>query len=311
LNTCPNCGSSQIAEYCAHCGQQVADVRMSVGRLFRDVLEDQFSLNSTLPRTLYSLFFKPGHLTREYFDLRIARYIPPFRLYLISTLLFFVLASFLTSRASFRMDVEAQAAADSIRAEQARRSQQRDTSGLQVRTQRRSNGRFGIQVTSADSVNWLDSVSVNLGNERLNQMMRAKLNTLGRFPPSEAMRRLAVSSLQQVPKIMFLMLPVYALLLKILYFFKKRYYVEHFVFALHVHAFMFLLFFVAMVLKKLDVVQALLFAVVPIYMLIAMKRVYQQGWIMTTMKWAVLGVGYMVLLTFGLVLALTAAVLTV
>src|SRR5688572_31290922 len=94
---CPNCNAPITGQYCADCGQRVTEVRMSVRRILMDVLEDQFSLNSGLVRTLRALFFKPGLLTTEYFSLRIARYVPPFRLYLISSLMFFLLLSFLAS----------------------------------------------------------------------------------------------------------------------------------------------------------------------------------------------------------------------
>lgn len=307
---CPNCGSAEIAQYCAHCGQRIGDVRMSVGRLFRDVLEDQFSLNSALPRTMRALFFKPGHLTREYFDLRIARYIPPFRLYLIATLLFFVVASFLAGRAEFRVDPEDRATLDSIRAAEAAR-QPRDTSGMRVRTSSSDDGVFGIHVTPGDTANWVDSVRVNLGFEPLNNAIKKQIRSLGRLPPEEALRRLSRSTLEQVPKVMFLLLPVYAFLLKLLYILKKRYYVEHFVFALHLHALMFFVFFLMIVTSRIPVVQGLLFAWVPIYTLIAMRRVYQQGWLVTFAKWAALGITYLLVLLGGLILALTAALLTV
>ena len=282
---------------------------MSVGRLFRDVLEDQFSLNATLPRTMSALLFKPGTLTREYFDLRIARYIPPFRLYLIATLLFFVVASFMAGRAQFRVDPEDQASIDSIRAAEA--NAPKDTSGARVRTSRQRGGVFGIQITPGDTANWVDSVRVNFGFAPLDNAVKRQIRSLGRLPPEEALRRLTRSTIEQVPKVMFLLLPVYAFLLKLLYILKKRYYVEHFVFALHVHALMFLMFFLMLLTNRSPVVQGLRFAWVPIYTLIAMKRVYQQGWIITIGKWGMLGVSYVLVLVGGMLLALMAALLTV
>ena len=88
---CLNCGDETPGNFCRTCGQRKVEVRVSLRRMLLEALDDQFSLNSALPRTLQALFFKPGHLTREYMEGRIARYIPPFRLYLISSVIFFLI----------------------------------------------------------------------------------------------------------------------------------------------------------------------------------------------------------------------------
>src|SRR5690606_29171625 len=62
--------------------------------MLKDVLEDQLALSGALPRTLVSLLFRPGHLTNEYIRGRIVSYIAPFRLYLVASVVFFVLFSF-------------------------------------------------------------------------------------------------------------------------------------------------------------------------------------------------------------------------
>lgn len=306
---CPNCGSTAIGKYCAACGQPTAPVQLSVGRLLKDVLEDQFSLNSAFPRTMRALFLKPGFLTTEYLSLRIARYIAPFRLYLIASVLFFVLASFLSSRAQFRVTdedraelQESRAEYDSIVAERARR-------GLPAPQARR-----GVQFSvGADTSagNWLDSARVNLGNEWLNRAVKARLHNLGELPPTEAARRMFRTTIEQTPKVLFVLLPVYAFMLKLLYVRKKRFYVEHFIFALHLHAFVFLVFFAMLALQDVPFVSLLLGFWIPIYSLIAMKRVYQQGWPLTILKGVTLGFAYFVLLCFGLVAAFLGALFVV
>jgi hypothetical protein len=105
------------------------------------------------------------------------------------------------------------------------------------------------------------------------------------------------------------LLPLFAALLKILYAGSRRFYVEHFVFALHVHAFAFLTYLLMLVVRMPPVI-GVLGAWVMLYMLIAMKRVYRQGWIATLMKYGVLGTAYVVLLSFGAVATLLVTVLT-
>ena len=98
-------------------------------------------------------------------------------------------------------------------------------------------------------------------------------------------------------------------ILKLLYIRRDRYYAEHFVFALHVHAFVFLLFTLMMLLPgAADVV--LVFALL-VYTWVALKRVYRQGWFRTTVKWWTLGFTYSFVLLFGLVgLAIVTLLLT-
>ena len=69
--------------YCPRCGQRNAERLASLGSRVRDALTDELSLEARLPRTLGALLFRPGFLTREYFAGRIARYVLPFRLYLL------------------------------------------------------------------------------------------------------------------------------------------------------------------------------------------------------------------------------------
>ncbi|CAN5870558.1 hypothetical protein BH23GEM5_BH23GEM5_24440 [soil metagenome] len=87
---CPNCGTTVEDLFCGHCGQRNATRLVSVRNMLMDALEDQLSVNSALPRTLAGLLFRPGFLTREYVEGRIVRYMAPFRLYLVTSVLFFL-----------------------------------------------------------------------------------------------------------------------------------------------------------------------------------------------------------------------------
>jgi hypothetical protein len=97
---------------------------------------------------------------------------------------------------------------------------------------------------------------------------------------------------------MFLLLPVFALLLKLLYFRSSRFYVEHFVFALHYHAFAFVLYTVIIVVPEVLRPELLLIWLY-LYLPIAMKRVYEQGWVRTSLKWIALSSVYSVFIAIG------------
>src|ERR1700734_3518599 len=90
---CLNCGAVLTGRYCANCGQ-AADVHVpSPGELIHEALEGITHSDSRLWRTLYLLWFKPGKLTQEFVAGRRAACLPPFRLYLVLSILFFLAAS--------------------------------------------------------------------------------------------------------------------------------------------------------------------------------------------------------------------------
>jgi Protein of unknown function (DUF3667) len=90
---CRNCGAALTGRYCADCGQ-AADVHMPTTlELVHQALEGITHSDSRLWGTLFLLWFKPGKLTLEFVAGRRARYLPPFRLYLVLSVIFFLLAS--------------------------------------------------------------------------------------------------------------------------------------------------------------------------------------------------------------------------
>jgi len=91
---CLNCGAELGGQYCGQCGQRATSRFISLWELVRDAFGDLFELDSRLWRTLLPLLARPGRLTRDYLEGRRARYMPPFRMYLVLSLVFFVVAFF-------------------------------------------------------------------------------------------------------------------------------------------------------------------------------------------------------------------------
>jgi hypothetical protein len=135
----------------------------------------------------------------------------------------------------------------------------------------------------------------------------ARLNSMR---PREAIRTLREAFLENAPTGIFVMMPLFALILKLLYARRKRFYVEHFVFALHVHSFAFLLLTI-MVLMRVDWVNALLTVWFMIALYIAMKRVYGQGYLKTLLKYVLLGQAYALVLIFGVLATVILTALSV
>ena len=120
--------------------------------------------------------------------------------------------------------------------------------------------------------------------------------------------------LSAIPTTLFVLVPIFALMLKLTYLFKRRLYMEHLVVALHSHAFLCLALLLVLLVHALgqwlapdgNVLpyvfgwsEGLLIAWMPVYLLVMQKRVYAQGWPMTVLKYFVLGTCYSVLLSFA------------
>lgn len=115
-----------------------------------------------------------------------------------------------------------------------------------------------------------------------------------------------------LPQTLLVLLPVFALLLKIMYLFKRRLYMEHLIVALHSHAFLCAAILVMVGVYKLREqlapgffhgalgwTEAAIWIWMPLYLLIMQKRVYRQGWFFTLFKFVILGTCYVVLLSLG------------
>ena len=349
---CLNCGDPTPGEYCRSCGQRKVAVLVSVRAMFMDLLEDEFLLNRRLPRTLSSLVLRPGFLTVEHVNGRIARYIRPLRLYLASSIVFFLLFSFFSlrmlSQADFAVSPPAVGAADSLGVaaidsllagidetlsdstlpttatmglEQGRRA-------LEAQRARALAG--GDTLAAPDSAATRPapgpreprtvremlgdaSISVNTGVEALDSALVRRARLLGEMTPRQAAERLIGESLNYVPTMMFVLLPVFALALKLLYVRRRRFYAEHFVFLLHTHAFVFLIFTALLITRAAVSVPnwliGLLFGWVAVYIYVAMKRVYGQGWFRTLLKYWALGWFYLIVLSFSVPLVLAVSIL--
>ncbi len=277
--------------------------------LLADVLEDQLSINATLPRTVRALLLRPGHLTNEYVSGRIASYVAPFRLYLAASLVFFLTLSLVThvrrSRSLESIGAEIAAAADSLRAEAASESLAA-AAGRAGRSRR-----FGIWIApealaSDFHGDWTREVMIDTGIPRLDSLFLVRVRRMRGLTPAQAGRQLLAGLLQRAPTAMFVLLPVFALLLTLFYFRAHRYYVEHFVFALHLHAFAFLLFTANLFAGPF--LRVLLLFWLLLYLPLALHRVYGQRWWLTALKTGGLSLIYPALLAIALVGTIVAGV---
>ena len=149
--------------------------------------------------------------------------------------------------------------------------------------------------------------------------MEAKAENLGNAKSFKDVKPYIIDFLEVAPIAMFFLLPVFALLLKFFYPFSRRYYMEHMITALHSHSFMFVTILVIMALSwlkpegdggfvsairsGLGIASTLLIIWIPIYLFISQYKIYKQGFIVTFLKFSVIGLIYQVLITLLAVIA--------
>ncbi len=271
---CLNCGRAVDGNFCAFCGQENKDHTVVLRPLLSDLLAEVISWDSKLMRTLVPLVIRPGFLTNEYTAGRRIGYLSPLKLYLTVSVLFFLALSW--KAAPTKKDViiiNPTATAFSV-------------------------GK-GTPPPPSLRLHTVEEYDASQRRKPLAKRDPPMLRTLIHhiFKANQNPKAFISAIMDDFPKMMFFLLPVFAVTLKLLYLRTKRLYVEHLVFLLHVHAFAFLILAPLMLAPRLG---RGLFAglILPVYVALAMRAVYKQGWPKTLLKFVLLGLGYVVLLFF-------------
>ncbi len=285
--TCANCGASVTRHYCAECGQRVEHSLHSLWHFIGEVTEDLTHADSRLWCTMAALLLKPGFLTREFLDGRRVSYLPPLRLYLVLSVLYFLIAAAFHPHINLRM---ADGHGNIIAAA--------PPTGLPQK-QGESPRQHAERVCA--TLNY---------NGPLHAYLLPTLRANCQKTAEDHGRAISEAFMHTLPRAIFLALPLLAIVMKPLYRRPRRYYVQHLLFLLHNHAFLFLslgLYSLLTALLPIAMLAVLLgFAIafyVPYYYYLAMRRVYGQGIGVTVGKMTVLALAYSI--TAILVLAAT------
>lgn len=332
---CLNCGTELKGPFCYYCGQPDRNFMRFFPALLRDLMEDLLDLDSRFMRTLKPLLFKPGRLTRDYMNGRRFRYAPPMRLYIFSSIMFFLLAALLSSDAIKLSSVEndqgivhfsADSAEEQQKVEEAlsnlppgvREHIDVDQALDEAGEAEVDNPGFGLEDIQFNDEPW-DRETNPVAIKWLPDWINDRINDEIEGSPQKAEQinenpNLIVDKVFDIlPATMFVLLPVVALIFKFWYLFAKRFYVEHLIFSLHNHSFLFvslILILLANVTYNMlsnhgyltaatgaEWLAALISIWIPVYLLVSLRVVYQQGWLLTMGKFFVIGISYLMLLS--------------
>jgi hypothetical protein len=337
---CLNCGTRLTGQYCGVCGQRARSRLISLWELISDAFGDLLELDSRLWRTLIPLLKRPGRLTRDYLEGRRARYMPPFRTYLVLSVVFFVVAFFdprddlsllfepapeATPEEQAEQESQAAAAKKEILDELAAEGIIVGDSVVDGTTQavdqtpepvEDTDGEFNIRVNESGDAGFNIVVDDDTGDcnveagdlEEMPEWFKRRF-TAERI--KEVCEKITADGgksfgdllLDNIPVALIVLLPLMALVLKVLYPLSRRYFVEHLLFVIHYHAFFFLILVLQILFSRLaalihipELLATLTIVAtsfyIPVYLYMAMRHVYGQGRLLTFVKYLVLVAAY-------------------
>jgi len=344
---CPNCHYplARIGEFCSNCGQKYTDGRVTFMDLMREFFDAIFNFDSKIFNTLRAILV-PGKLTNEYFKGRHKRYLHPVRFFLIMTILHLFIIGFLVSgemqkglnevkagfldqgyRADFLEEFDSsrnqvvskfndQAMAGEVLDTMRREMAPQDDREVQITYPKRDeNGRWKLenQDIPQTEIGRLSAEAI-MDKHEINQW-------LGRFVATQNIKvykevdNFAQFMLGKLSWMILLMMPALALVLKLLYIRRRRYYLEHLVFSFHYHSFAFLIMSVGLLLDDWRGADSGTFSgfallIILVYLFRAMRRVYRQKWFKTFVKFNILNFTYFFIFLFASTLTFVLGALT-
>jgi hypothetical protein len=329
LDNCANCDTPLTGHFCSNCGQEAVLHHASTREFLHEFIGHYVALEGKLWGSLKRLMFQPGELTNEYIRGRRVRYVQPLRMYLTFSVLFFALLKF---TADGDTHVEKQTTGQNIAAatikaagqpedkgDEASKSAARDALADVTREMAAEDAKSDIRAAKAEQAHPRredSNVDMNINEEYIDSklehlpLLRRQWHALNQLPPEEQVKVFKNGMNHYAPYAIFCLMPVFALLLKVLYLGSGRRFGEHMLFALHTNAFAFLMFSVIL-LAQFGLLQFALWCWLIGYLPWAMRRVYHSSRFGTFLRWAVLMLFYLIALTLAVLISAGMGILTV
>lgn len=328
---CPNCQHELMIgdAFCVNCGQKVQKRIPKLWELISDFFDSVLNIDSKIIRTFRAIFI-PGQLSIHFFKGIRKKYYHPFRLFFFVAVLFFTLlgttdlkkimkdgfhvGDFETKKNEFLVVKKIEEVSDTVIGKFSQKK-------LATEVLDSLKNQFVISNKDSSDFTFMGSRTYKFAQNDI--FLYDEKELIERYEVTEFLDKLFVKQSLKAVKdpagfswyimgnfvwMLILLMPAVALSLKILYIRRKRYFVEHLTFLFHFHAFVFFLSSIVLIIAKYydhNWVYIIAGSYAPIYLYLAMKRFYKQGWIKTFIKFWILGISYVFLsIVFLLILAL-------
>jgi hypothetical protein len=334
LPYCENCRAPMAGSFCAQCGQAAVDYRRSFRHIIVDVLDSFLNWDSKFFATIGWLIARPWHLTNQFLSGRRVRYVHPLRLYLLVSILFFFVVNYWAKSihadpsklsADDRADIAAELNDPDI--PPAVKARIRGALDAKGRTQPEAQTSPSPQTALTPQ----PSVIASPPPPVTSPSPPGDFGPMVQFdkPPSTAFERwleqrakekmgehgskmaLFIATLfSNLPYMMLCCIPLFALVLKVLYVRKRVFYIDHLVYALHIHSFAYLaIMLIVLITIGLNRsipgafagwIVAALWITFAVQVFMSIRRVYRQGWFFTVFKFFLGGFVYLIVLSLAL-----------
>jgi hypothetical protein len=267
---CANCATPLSGPWCYACGQSAEDFHRSILRLGGEVVEGLLHMDGRLWRTLPDLMLRPGRLTRSYLEGHRAPQIPPLRLFLVVLLAIFLIGGLAGGGklATITTDVDAKG----------------KVAAAKTRT-------FD-KMTPEERAKVIDQIQVNLGSDKPDQAASQWLRDRIQHTLADPERFKLVLE-QWSERFAFLMLPISALMLSVLFIFQRRFYLfDHTIFSLHSLSAVGMVIVIGQILHPvIDAIAFVPLLATPVHLFAHMRGVYRTSVAGTLARMTLLFIG--------------------
>lgn len=319
---CLNCGTEVQGRFCHICGQENIEVKESVWDLVSHFFRDITHFDGKFFSTLKYLMIRPGFLSKEYMIGRRASYVNPIRMYIFTSAFFFLIffsffkadkTTIITGGTINNKTFEMVMAMDSLEFDAFTRNLKLEDSLVQLPMTRNAFKNYFdsavqdrlVHFTNSDFRSKAEYDSALKADRKEDGWLKRQLiykeielNKKYGNNTGQAYKDFAYILLHSLPQLFFILLPLFALILKGLYFRSKDYYyVNHGIFSLHFYIFSFITMLVLFGLNKINlsldwklisVLQVFIGTGIFFYLYKAMRKFYRQRRVKTVFKFLIL-----------------------
>lgn len=266
---CLNCGYhfTDADNFCPSCGQENHSLNVPFRHILLEVFEGTVHFDTKIFKTFYSLLLKPGFLTSEFNSGRRVQYVPPIKVYVFVSFFFFLLLNLLSSHQESHV---ATGEKDKHKDETSFSIQLGDVNSKEL---------AGLNEKQSDSLLAKKGLKENSFDKSLFQRLRKLEN--------EGSKEFTHTLIKNISYLMFLIMPVFALILYLFHLKREQFYFEFLIYSIHIHSFLFLLFSIYVLISQIfssDLVLLIVWLITVVYFYISLRKVFPQRRLMAAMK---------------------------